>query len=260
MSSCRKTFAIVVLLLICHTIVLSTVHLRADSVLHVTLMLMEGSLPDNPASTRLPAAGCRWPETQRPVSSPTKISRPGGTCGSESSMSEEIQARRIRPRKWNECGRKEAVWRLERPLVLQTAAPAPPLLESGRFPASPAQPKHQHGRTTTGIEMPAPHGLNNASAFIAWILRDQVPPNRLGSASHPPRGYVLLRPCPIHPSIQQALPRTQKTDRLLASASMKYIVGERTQAEPIVTRHSRFSVRLPQLDTILTRHHHLLRL
>src|SRR5688500_4247051 len=108
MSSCRKTFAIVVQLPICHTIVLSTVHLHAVSALRVTLTLMEGSLPDNPASTRLRPAGCRWPETRRHVSSPTKISKPGETCGSESSMSEEIQDRRIPHRKWNECGRKGA--------------------------------------------------------------------------------------------------------------------------------------------------------
>ena len=97
----------------------------------------------------------------------------------------------------------------------------------------------------------APHDPNNASEFIGWILRDLAPPNRLCSDSHPPRGRVPRRPCPIHLSIlQPVLPRTQTIDLLLASACMKCIAGERTQAEPIVTRLSRFSGRLPQLDTI----------
>ena len=67
-------------------------------------------------------------------------------------------------------------------------------------------------------------------------------------------------PCLIHPSIPQpVLPRTQATGSLLASECMKCTVGERTQAERIVTRHSPFSGRPRRLGTIPTHLHRLRR-
>ena len=162
-------------------------------------------------------------------------------------MSEGIQARRIRRRKWNECARNEAAWTPVLRLDLRMALPARLVPASGRFPASQHRAKQrQRGRTTTGITTAAPHDPNNASVSIGWILRDQAPPNRLDSDSPPPHGRVPQRPCPIRPSIPQPVPpRTQATVPLLASECMKCTAGERTQAEPIVTRHSQVQREAP---------------
>ena len=128
---------------------------------------------------------------------------------------------------------------------------------SGRFPASPRRPKpHQHALMTTGVTTPTPLDPSSASGSIAWMLPGQALPN---SETHPPPGHVLRLQCLIHQSIlRRVLPQTQTTDPLPASACMKCIVGERTQAEPIVTRHSPVRGRPRQLATILTHRHHLL--
>ena len=142
---------------------------------------------------------------------------------------------------------------------MQTAPLAQRLLVSGRFRAPLYQAKQrQHGRTTAGATNAAQHDLNNASASIESMR--QALPNRLHRDSRPPRGHVPRRLCPIHPStLQLVLPRTQKTDPLIVSECMKCIVGEPTQAVPIVTHHNPFSERHHPLDITPTLHHRLLR-
>ena len=139
-------------------------------------------------------------------------------------MSEGIQARRIRPRKWNECARKEAVWTRVLPLDLRTALPARLVPASGRFPASPHRGKqHQRGRTTTGIATAAPHDPNNASASIGWILRDPAPPNRLRQRQSPSTWTRPTAPVP-HPSLDSTAGPSRNSDDRSAARQRVYEV------------------------------------
>ena len=176
-------------------------------------------------------------------------------------MSEGIQARQARPRKWNECARNEAAWAPLLRLDLRMALPARLVPASEQFPASQHRGKQrQRGRTTTGIGTAALRDPNNASVSIGWILlRDPAPPSRLCSDSHPPPGRVPQRPCPIRPSIPLPVPRgTQATVPQLVSECMKCTAGERTQAEPIVTRHNLSNGR-PRRPVTIPTHLHPLR-